>query len=128
MYLIKSVAELVDSCKRKQVLLSGMLIVLLASCQTNSPKPLQKPPVIVTEYKTTEVICADVPELDSQKWLEIEFIVATDEDGLKVIGISEENYRKLAHNTQLALKSIKDRNSVIIYLKECIRKHNERIE
>lgn len=84
--------------------------------------------MIVTEYKTTEVICADVPELDSQKWLEIEFIVATDEDGLKVIGISEENYRKLAHNTQLALKSIKDRNSVIIYLKECIRKHNERIE
>jgi len=77
------------------------------------------------EYKKTKIICPAAPALDEIKWKKITFIVATDDEGLKVIGLYESDYKKLAENTQSALKAIKDRNAVRFYYEKCITDFNK---
>lgn len=62
------------------------------------------------------------------KWYDVKWIVATDNDGLKVLGLHENEYKKLAKNTQNALVSIEQRNLVIDYYRRCITDFNRDTE
>jgi hypothetical protein len=71
------------------------------------------------------IVCPEAPVLHISDWKKVVFVVATDNEGIKVIGMDEEQYRNLAYNTQTALEAIRDRNLINSYYKECIQKHNE---
>ena len=95
--------------------------MLLTGCGTTIKK---QPVQVLTKYKRVDIVCPDAPTLVSPNWKNIVWVVATDETGLKVLGITERNYKNLAENTQHALKAIQDRNLILNYYKKCIQEFN----
>jgi hypothetical protein len=88
---------------------------------SSKPKQIKVP---VVEYKREILVCPEPPQQTKPDWEKIIWVVATAEDGRKIIGIEEQYYKNLAANTQLALKAIKDRNLIINYLTQCIEDYN----
>jgi len=88
----------------------------------------EKPREVIRTVTVTEkqvIVCPDAPELVSPVWKEVILVVATAEDGIKIFGLTESQYRNLSINTQNSLKSIKDRNAVIAYYRQCMADHNK---
>ena len=97
--------------------------MVLVGCGTSSKKPPQ-PIKVVTVTEKAQVRCPAPPELSKVEWREIIWVVATQGDGVKVLGISEAYYINLAKNTQASLRAIKDRNALMQYYQKCIDDHN----
>lgn len=55
----------------------------------------------------------------------IEWVLATDSEGFKVIGLSQGSYEDLSKNTADIFTFLKYRELVILYYLDCIKRHNE---
>lgn len=97
------------------------------SCGMNSKKP-QEIIRTVTVTEKAKIVCPDAPKLVEPSWKKIIWVVATAEDGIKILGLTESQYKNLAINTQNSLKAIRDRNLVINYYRECLINHNEEVD
>jgi len=85
------------------------------------------PPVTVIKPVPVLIQCPDAPPLAKVIWLPIKWELATNKDGLKVVGLSSDGYTNLSKNTAKALERLKQDILVIKYYKDCIAKHNKSV-
>lgn len=105
-----------------RLLISLLISIILSGCKTDELK------LVTTniEYRKVQIICPDAPKSKPVAWQDITWIVATsDKDELKVMGLSPDDYEKLAKNTSDLIRYIKDSKVIISYYESCISDFNK---
>lgn len=97
--------------------------MVLSACSARSKPP--QPPQIITEYKREQIKCPDAPRTRPLLLKDVVFVVATDDEGIKVLGLHESEYKKLAENTSNIKAFIATQKLVESYYIKCIRDFND---
>lgn len=97
--------------------------MLLSACSSGSK--IQQPPQQIIEYKKEKVICFDPPKNKPLELNDVVFVLSTDEEGIKVMGLHENEYKKLSQNTSRIETYILTGLAIIKYYQGCIDEHNK---
>jgi len=96
------------------------LLLLLVGCGHTPPEP-----EII--YQVVQVNCK-YDKIDPIITFPVEWIVATDDNGFKVLGLRGDSYTNLTLNSDRTLSYIIEQNKAIGYYEKCIKDHNLRAQ
>lgn len=102
-------------------LLTFAILLWLVGC-TNNPTVyipiVQKPP---------PVICGSEPHAPSITYLQVEPYACPQGESNKVC-LTAKHYENLSVNIQAAIAALKAKNALILFYRDCLKRHNEQIE
>ena len=90
----------------------------LNGCSWLSKKKQTSEPVVVV--RTQLISCEQVPGVDALKLLPIEPFALITPEQKPLVGLTPKDYENLGRNMQSILQTMRQKNAVIEYYRECI--------
>ncbi len=82
----------------------------------------------LTEYLPTKIICLTPPENAPLELRVIEWVLATDKNGVNVIALKNGDYDKLSENTAKILDYLIKEDLIANHWQQCTIDHNEAVK
>lgn len=103
-----------------RILQTVAIFILLTGCvQTKIVPVMQNPPPLN---------CGQEPHYPEPMMLKVAPNQCIDPEGMQWVAISPKHYENLATNLQATLASQKAKNVIILFYRDCIKRHNESVK